>query len=148
VSGASVVYFVQAGDAGPIKIGTTDDLRTRVAALQTAHYEELRLLGTTPGGPAIERAWHGRFGDDRLRGEWFRPSVALVLAIQDAVGVTVGRPNVSEAEHSARWRVAWNGAVDAHVAGDASAYERHAAEIRLLTRMRARQQAAKTSGAA
>lgn len=144
----SVVYFVQAGDAGPIKIGTTDDLRTRVAALQTAHYEELRLLGTIPGGPAIERVWHGRFGEERIRGEWFRPSVALVLAVESAVGVVTTPPKMDEADYNKRWLVAVRGAVDAAEVGDTHTYDRHLAEVRLLTRTRARQQAAKTGGAA
>jgi hypothetical protein len=44
-----VVYFVQAGDGGPIKIGpTTNDIRERVKRLQTGNPENLTRLLEIP----------------------------------------------------------------------------------------------------
>lgn len=47
-AGVSWVYMIQAGDNGPIKIGQTRELRTRVRALQAMHYEPLSLIGMIP----------------------------------------------------------------------------------------------------
>ena len=68
------VYFIQAGEGGPIKIGYSSDPRVRAGDLQTAHHEQLRLLCTTPGDMALEAKLHKRFKRSRIRGEWFRPS--------------------------------------------------------------------------
>lgn len=43
------VYFVQAGEAGPVKIGWATDPRARIADLQTGHYEPLRLIRIIEG---------------------------------------------------------------------------------------------------
>lgn len=75
------VYFIQAGDRGPIKIGWSCEISRRLAELQTANAARLVLLGYVPGTLATERAWHLRFASDRLEAEWFRPSPALLDAI-------------------------------------------------------------------
>lgn len=77
------VYFIQHGEAGEIKIGTTGGSpQGRMASLQTGAPLELRLLVSVPGGPADERALHERFAEHRLRGEWFRPAPALLHFIE------------------------------------------------------------------
>jgi hypothetical protein len=71
-----MIYFIQAGETGPIKIGYTEGagtLETRFAALQGANAAELRLLATRFGSIEDERQFHRRFAAGRLRGEWFRP---------------------------------------------------------------------------
>jgi len=68
------VYFIQAGDGGPIKIGTATDVAKRLSTLQTAHHEKLRVVATIDGGRERELAVHANFAEDRLHGEWFRPS--------------------------------------------------------------------------
>lgn len=87
---ASRVYFVQAAAGGPVKIGRSADPLARVASLQTANPEHLRVLATMPGGAAVERALHRMFEAHRVRpgGEWFRPA-AEVLAFVRELG---GRP--------------------------------------------------------
>lgn len=65
------VYFIQAGPDGPIKIGVSHDVAARLVNLQTAHWEELRLLGTAIGGFELERDLHAAFAAHRLKGEWF-----------------------------------------------------------------------------
>lgn len=71
---SGVVYFVQAGDDGSIKIGWTQDVDRRIAELQTANAKKLRLLGTIPGTLRTEAALHARFSFLRLEAEWFKNS--------------------------------------------------------------------------
>ncbi len=80
----TVVYFIQSGDAGPIKIGLAWDAHKRLAALQTGHPEELRLLGTIPGNAEVERRLHDRFSHCRIRGEWFAPDPELIRAAEES----------------------------------------------------------------
>lgn len=80
------VYFLQVGEDGPIKIGTSEDVASRVAALRTASHAKLRLLAKVPGGIAEEHALHKRFARSRLEGEWFRPTVNLCAHICNLAG--------------------------------------------------------------
>lgn len=68
------VYFVQAGERGPIKIGWTQDVDRRIAELQTANAKKLILLGTLPGTLDTEASFHARFSHLRLEAEWFQDS--------------------------------------------------------------------------
>ena len=72
------VYFVQAGEGGPIKIGWSQDVAQRIAGLQTAQAEPLRLLGTLPGTRLDEARVHRVLDHHRLRGEWFHPHAEVI----------------------------------------------------------------------
>ena len=76
-----MIYFVQVGTSGPIKIGFAADPAMRLAALQTAHYEALRLLLALDGDPPHENLLHKKFSFLRLRGEWYRPARELLAFI-------------------------------------------------------------------
>lgn len=65
------VYFVQAGDDGPVKIGLAKEPLRRVSSLQTGSPVPLRLRHVVPGDHALERALHRRFAEARVAGEWF-----------------------------------------------------------------------------
>jgi hypothetical protein len=82
-----VIYFIQSGDDGPIKIGLASDVRERLRALQTAHHEKLTLLGVSSGDRKEERLLHIRFAQLRGIGEWFRPARELLDYIQQNTGV-------------------------------------------------------------
>lgn len=84
----SWVYFVQAGEGGPIKIGRSADLEARVSALQTANANVLRVIGKYPGRSAVERGLHTLFAKYRTRdgGEWFHPSPELMAFIREVGG--------------------------------------------------------------
>jgi hypothetical protein len=76
-----VIYLVQAGKSGPVKVGWASDygnVARRVGALQVGNHDELHLLATLPGGRDRERALHEQFASDRIRGEWFRPTPELL----------------------------------------------------------------------
>lgn len=89
----SVVYFVQAGPDGPIKIGLTTSLDSRLRALQTGSPRRLTLLHTEPGGRDRELALHRRWALHRLRGdgEWFAPAPAILNYIATAPDGARGR---------------------------------------------------------
>lgn len=76
------VYFIQVGEAGPIKIGITKDVKSRLSNLQCGHTEALRLLHHMAGTGTDEAALHERFHSLRISGEWFRPDPALLAQIE------------------------------------------------------------------
>lgn len=76
------VYFIQQGTTGPIKIGHSLDPASRLASLQTAHHERLRILFTEPGGRDDEAALHERFARCRISGEWFEPTEEVLSYIR------------------------------------------------------------------
>jgi hypothetical protein len=77
------VYFIQVGEDGPIKIGISDGVADRLAALQTTLPYELRVVAVIPRGDrAMEQDLHLRFRSHWIRGEWFVPHPELLLYIQ------------------------------------------------------------------
>ena len=78
------VYFLRAGETGPVKIGWTKDVADRRRVLQTSHPELLRVIRVVDGTPALERSLHDRFRALRLQGEWFRfDADMLAMALPD-----------------------------------------------------------------
>lgn len=69
----SVVYFIQQGDSGPIKIGVATDVWKRLGSLQVSTVEPLHLRAMLPGGRETEKRLHQQFAAFRVRGEWFLP---------------------------------------------------------------------------
>lgn len=74
----SYVYFVQAGEGGPLKIGHTINPGTRLSALQTACSEPVNVLGLIEGDLRRERRIHRALAAHRRTGEWFDPSPAVL----------------------------------------------------------------------
>lgn len=72
----AVVYFIQVNDM--IKIGTTTCLPARIDALSTHGSGKPEVLLVVPGGRTEEKQAHALFADERVRGEWFRPSGRLL----------------------------------------------------------------------
>jgi len=64
------VYFM-GWDGGPIKIGLSDNVRARRDMLQVSCPYDLIIYAVTDGGLQGELAYHRRFRDHHLRGEWF-----------------------------------------------------------------------------
>lgn len=71
-TGVKRVYFLRAGRR--IKIGTTANVESRLAALRTSIPTKSFLTHITAGGHAKEAELHRLFSEDRLKGEWFRHS--------------------------------------------------------------------------
>lgn len=75
------VYFIQAEDTKAIKIGFSKNVEKRRRELQGSNASPLTILGSMPGTPVDERAWHDRFRRHRLKAEWFRGELDLLEAI-------------------------------------------------------------------
>lgn len=71
---ATTVYLVaEEGDDTYLKIGVTssDDVRARVAGLQTGNRRKLIIRKTFQGTMSTEQGLHRWFSDRRVSGEWF-----------------------------------------------------------------------------
>lgn len=75
------VYFVGGRD-GPVKIGFTVDVASRLSTLQTGSPTPLSVLAVVAGSPADERAYHRRFKGIRLHGEWFKRTTDLLAELE------------------------------------------------------------------
>jgi hypothetical protein len=73
-----VVYFLRFGDR--VKIGTSGNLIER---LREVPHDE--VIGTIPGNATVEREWHARWADLRIKGEWFHATPELLATIGQAV---------------------------------------------------------------
>ncbi len=79
-----VVYFIQVGDDGPIKIGMTFRcIHKRIKALKTGTPGSLRLVLLLSGERDLERTMHNRFDQWRIEREWFSPSANLIEFIKE-----------------------------------------------------------------
>lgn len=94
------VYFAQAVDGGPVKIGWSRVPEKRVAILATQHRRPIRLLATTPGGRARELWLHEEFAGSRApqmkcsvvgSTEWFEPTRRLAALVAECGGAVVGQ---------------------------------------------------------
>lgn len=64
------LYFIRVKD-GPVKIGRTGDVKTRLACFQVACPYELELVGIVSDGGHYETTFHFKLEAHRMRGEWF-----------------------------------------------------------------------------
>ena len=72
------VYFVQGESGGPIKIGYSADIVTRITKLQKSYPDKLKVLSVIPGDFKTEAAIHKQLAEYRLQGEWFNPAPAVL----------------------------------------------------------------------
>jgi hypothetical protein len=63
-------YFI-GGAEGPVKIGFSVDVDSRLSAIRSCSPVPLGILALAPGGQEREIAYHQQFADHRLHGEWF-----------------------------------------------------------------------------
>ncbi|TRD03818.1 GIY-YIG nuclease family protein [Mesorhizobium sp. WSM4303] len=81
-----MIYFIQCGEDGPIKIGVTDSApHARMAHFQLGCPYDLILLGATDGDGRVERQLHQRHIQDHIRGEWFKPSEAVLETVRNTL---------------------------------------------------------------
>lgn len=66
----AICYFIGA-EHGPIKIGVSRHLESRLRDLQCASPYRLAILASVDGGFVSERRFHAKFAAHRLQGEWF-----------------------------------------------------------------------------
>jgi hypothetical protein len=76
-----LLYAIQAGHDGLIKIGHAANVLRRLGKMRVDSAQELKLLGVLPGGPMKEREVHHKLRADRVRGEWFSPTPAVLAFV-------------------------------------------------------------------
>jgi hypothetical protein len=82
----SYIYFVQARDDGPIKIGTTrSHPKKRLSHIQTGCPWPITLLGVIEGDVCREKEFHATLAPYRTNGEWFSPHAIVKDAIAQAI---------------------------------------------------------------
>lgn len=80
-----MIYFIQSGTNGPIKVGKAGNIQRRLKSLQTAHPENLVILKTIPGDSEKEAIIKRDLKKFNVQGEWFQ-SVPEVLEYIRKVG--------------------------------------------------------------
>lgn len=90
-SRAGFIYFIKPVDAeGPIKIGFTENVAKRFAAIQSCSPLPLELIGYFAGEGRHETILHRLFREQRSHLEWFHPSPELVAFAQQHSGALTG----------------------------------------------------------
>lgn len=72
-----IVYFLQCGKGGPVKIGWSTDGWGRVLSIAMGMPHRMAFVSIVVGGRQLERRLHQRFKRYRLNGEWFKPEGEL-----------------------------------------------------------------------
>lgn len=88
-----MIYFIQHGDDGPVKIGmvngrNVNSVGDRLASLQGSNPQKLRLLGYCQGGKREEILLHNKMRPFRVSGEWFELRSELVEVIKKLSAIT------------------------------------------------------------
>lgn len=65
-----MIYFI--GHTDYIKIGYTNDISSRLKALQVGSPIELKMIGLIDGDMEYELFIHNKFNHLKIRGEWFK----------------------------------------------------------------------------
>lgn len=102
-----MIYFIQAGERGPIKIGyTSHDLAGRFIKMQTDNYQQLTVLGVIPDGTfSEENELHRIFVSECIRGEWFHNSRRLMGYVKrKSMGYKLGKIVLENRKHSKGWK--------------------------------------------
>lgn len=81
-----MIYLIQNTVTGLCKVGYSKRPKSRLSQLQTSCADTLALLEVIEGGIPEEQELHRLFAADRVRGEWFTFSAAL-LAVFEAGAV-------------------------------------------------------------
>lgn len=75
-----MIYAIQCGENGPIKLGRAEDPYKRMKHLQTSNPFNLSMLACeeTLDDEEAEKQLHIQLRMYRIRGEWFRPEKAVL----------------------------------------------------------------------
>jgi hypothetical protein len=76
-------YVIRRGDDGPVKIGRSRNVGSRISELQGGCAERLRLLHTIDGD--VEKRLHGELAAFRVGGEWFTGSAEFFAALGESL---------------------------------------------------------------
>ena len=85
------IYFVEAHGANVVKIGYSEDVKSRIKALSQGSPHKLILLGTMEGNMQDEERLHQAFESQHVRGEWFKLSPQIKDFIRANTTKTYGQ---------------------------------------------------------
>jgi len=88
-----MIYFIQAGEDGPVKIGRAKDPVARLAGLQTGSSERLYIRAVLDEPDECEEYLHDILDAVRVKGEWFRIEMSTLCVMACAMAGFVYRPN-------------------------------------------------------
>lgn len=77
-----LTYFIRARGLGDIKIGKTNNIDSRFAAILSSCSRGADLIACYPAEIGHEKELHDEYFGDRLNGEWFRASDTLTDYLQ------------------------------------------------------------------
>lgn len=77
-----VVYCIQRGEGGPVKIGWAQRLAQRVVFLRRDSPEPIIIRAAVPGGRALEAWFHRRHEGRHFHGEWFNDPEVVVADVR------------------------------------------------------------------
>lgn len=72
------VYFIQAGEGGPVKIGYAKDVVGRMRSIGGAK-SGMSIIRSLPGGDLEEGYFHYRYAAQRIHSEWFTLVPAMLI---------------------------------------------------------------------
>lgn len=78
----ALIYFIQEGDDGPIKVGVSSNPRVRLGRLQIGNPRKLRVRSIYNGLSFEEKQIHKEYAYAHIAGEWFNP-VPDLIALAD-----------------------------------------------------------------
>lgn len=88
------VYFIRAGENGPVKIGVAVDIPRRMAVMQSGNHLPLKLIREMDGS-YMEESWlHRYFREAHVRGEWFEYRDAM-LTVEVGDTLSCGHANIA-----------------------------------------------------
>lgn len=107
------VYFMQEqGEEGLIKVGFSDLPDRRLITVKKDEKKPVTILAVIDGGREVERLLHAQLAPARVRGEWFRPTEAVMTMVKTAQNVSSPRrgksTNVSYDETAEDIRIAYD----------------------------------------
>ena len=89
-SDKGIIYFVECGANGPIKIGfTARNVQSRLYMFNSASPYDVRLLGVHDGICADETALHKRFEQYRIKSEWYIRNNEILKYITESCPIMV-----------------------------------------------------------
>ena len=78
-----MIYAIRAGQGGPVKFGIARNPKSRMSELQTGNHEKLVLSACVDIPDSCEKQIHHWLRQERLHGEWFKPTEKTLDVLAD-----------------------------------------------------------------
>jgi len=85
ITRSGFIYFIEAGEGGPIKIGFSQNPWARLNDLQGASPQKYKIVATIKGTMRQESEWHNQFKSSCIDREWFTRTPELIKEIERCV---------------------------------------------------------------